>query len=185
VGTADVRVTVRVPVAVDDAARCSAAGPRTVDVLANDRFATGFELRPAGAVPRHRDAPELRRRPVQRPTRASPAPTGFPLRAGRREGAVVARPTCASPSASSTPATTPPPPSAASAPRIRVLANDDVVTGVTVRLVQPPAHGTTTLRADGRVDYVPAAGFTGTDRFPVRAHRRRPRGRPLDLDLAR
>jgi hypothetical protein len=49
--------------------------------------------------------------------------------------------------------------------RIRVLANDDVVTGVTVRLVSPPSHGTTTLRGDGRVDYVPAAGFTGTDRF--------------------
>ncbi|MFI5932569.1 beta strand repeat-containing protein [Actinoplanes sp. NPDC051494] len=51
---------------------------------------------------------------------------------------------------------------------IDVLANDtDVNTGqkLTVTSVGPPAHGKATVTADGRIRYVPDAGFTGTDTF--------------------
>ncbi|RMG50675.1 MAG: tandem-95 repeat protein [Acidobacteria bacterium] len=52
---------------------------------------------------------------------------------------------------------------------IDVTANDDDVDGdidpTTVTLVSPPEHGNVDVRSDGKVMYVPATNFTGTDRF--------------------
>ena len=52
-----------------------------------------------------------------------------------------------------------------------VLANDTDVEGdeLTARLVTPPGHGSVLLAADGAYLYVPAPGFSGTDRFSYRA----------------
>ncbi len=53
-----------------------------------------------------------------------------------------------------------------------VLGNDVEPTKgqkVSARLVQDAAHGTVTLAADGSFQYVPAAGFAGTDRFAYAA----------------
>ena len=39
---------------------------------------------------------------------------------------------------------------------------------LTLELVEPPAHGSLTLNADGRYTYAPQADFHGTDRFSLR-----------------
>src|SRR5262245_19308616 len=50
---------------------------------------------------------------------------------------------------------------------IAVLANDTDPEGsaLTVILVDPPAHGSALVNADGTVTYTPAANFSGTDTF--------------------
>jgi VCBS repeat-containing protein len=53
-----------------------------------------------------------------------------------------------------------------------VKANDTDPDGnpFTVRLIDPPAHGTVVLAANGSFSYTPAANFHGTDRFTYRAN---------------
>lgn len=52
-----------------------------------------------------------------------------------------------------------------------LLANDGDADGdpLTVQLVQSPAHGVLTVRADGSFDYAPTTDYGGTDRFTYKA----------------
>jgi outer membrane biosynthesis protein TonB len=183
VATADVRVTVRTPVAVDDAATMFGGRSEDVDVLANDRFAAGFTVRPL--APSDGTATLLTSGAVRyTPDAGFAGADRFRYELLDADGAVVARATVRVTvrlvDARDDAATT----ERGQRARIRVLANDDVVSGVTVRLIDRPANGTVTLRADGRVDYVPSAGFTGTDRFRY-ALTGVVGGARIDLDVAR
>lgn len=183
VATADVRVTVRAPVAVDDATTMFGGRSQDVDVLANDRFADGFTVRPL--APADGTATLLTSGAVRYTPDAGFAGTdSFRYELLDTAGAVVARATVRVTvrlvDARDDAVTT----ERGEGVRIRVLGNDDFVSGVTVRLVDRPANGTITLRGDGRVDYVPRAGFTGTDRFRY-ALTGVVRGVRIDLDVAR
>jgi hypothetical protein len=182
VATADVRVTVRAPVAVDDAVTMFGGRSADIDVLGNDRFAAGFTVRPL--APSDGTSALLTAGGVRYTPDAGFAGTDtFRYELVDAENAVVARATVRVTvrlvDARDDAVTT----ERGKRARIRVLANDDVVGGITVRLVQQPAHGTLTLRADGRVDYVPTGAFTGTDRFRY-ALTGVVRGVRTDLDVA-
>jgi hypothetical protein len=159
---------VRAPRAVDDVLTVlNGPAPRAeaVDVLANDRFAAGFTVTLAEAA--HgaavREGAGVVRYTPDRGFAGDDAVRYFLVEPdGRVAASAFVRVRVAAVDARDDAATT----RVDTGVRVPVLANDVAPSGVTVVLATPgPSAGTVTVNADGSIDYAPARGATGTDRF--------------------
>ncbi|BCJ43186.1 hypothetical protein GCM10010168_00720 [Actinoplanes ianthinogenes] len=170
--TAAVTVVVRnaPPVPVNDTFRVRAQGATSLPVVANDRDPnTGQTLSVLAAGPAGRGTVA-----VAGPLTVSytPAPgtvtDTFPYTItddlGGTATATVAITVDAAPTAVDDAAET----GAGSPVVIDALANDTDPAGdsLSVGAAGPAAHGTVSVQADGKIRYVPAAGFAGTETFP-------------------
>ncbi|RZS87386.1 putative repeat protein (TIGR02543 family) [Motilibacter rhizosphaerae] len=153
------------PGTAPDDVRTPAGAPVTVPVLANDTDPSGWALSVTSVAPAAHGTPTLTSGVVTyAPQPGWSGTDAFTYTIGDGHGGVAVGTVTVTvtPVAVADTATT-----TGTAPvEVAVLGNDaGTLDPTTVRILTPPAHGTTTVLASGRVAYAAAPGFAGTDTF--------------------